>query len=315
MPFSAPFRSLAIFTLGYAVLQAGAFAWLEHYNRQARVHDLGKFNRALAGELDGAVVVLGSSRAFVHYSPSVMGPILEARVVNLGVDAADTEEQDALHLLVAEFNRPRLVVLNLDSAGLDPEIMTFHTRNMTPFFFSHAGIRRRLVKNDIYNLKYWLSPASAFHLSYGVSGLLDEWPQDMSDEGAMLQERTWDGSFDQWLRDNPEGRTYDIHPSRWEALEQIAKRAAGPGQPLMVWMISPELAEWQQMARQRDAIVERMRTLAESNGIVWMDFSGPDCHLCQDRANFYNSQHLRRPAAEIFSAQAAEALKPLLPPQ
>jgi hypothetical protein len=75
----------------------------------------------------------------------------------------------------------------------------------------------------------------------------------------------------------------------------------------ITFVYCPEHILGQNYVSNRKEIIENFRSIADKNGIQFLDYS--NMALCQDTAYFYNASHLNRQGSKIFSAQLAHDLR------
>lgn len=75
----------------------------------------------------------------------------------------------------------------------------------------------------------------------------------------------------------------------------------------VILVYPPGYIEGQQLVNNRQVVMNMYRKLAKKHRIPFLDCSTNE--LCYQRSYFYNSQHLNREGAELFSSQLALELK------
>ena len=79
---------------------------------------------------------------------------------------------------------------------------------------------------------------------------------------------------------------------------------------LVVLVCPPVYFEARGLIHNREEILEIYRSLAQKHGIEFIDYSYDP--ICNDIKYYYNSQHMNKLGAELFSTQFAETLAQLV---
>lgn len=87
----------------------GGLYWLYYHTKLGYTH---LFHRIMTEE-EPDILILGSSRAFHHYVPSILSDSLDHSVYNAGMDAQGTSFAYPLYRAVAQRKTPRMVVCEL----------------------------------------------------------------------------------------------------------------------------------------------------------------------------------------------------------
>jgi hypothetical protein len=125
--------------------------------------------------------------------------------------------------------------------------------------------------------------------------------------GYSGQVRSWDGSFDSVSKAGGQVAPFDAKVAReFEAYVQDAVAHS-----VQVILVSPP--EYQAMTTlwiNRDQVFTFYRRVAETHGLHLIDYAHHP--ICRDQSLFYNSQHMNKRGAELFSKDLAEKLRPIL---
>lgn len=130
-------RLAIVFFLLVAAVVAAAFL-LDHVVttglRQTEFRDFGKWNAAYRGGIDADIIVNGSSRAYLNFSPRVIEEQTGCRVYNLGLDGHPFHSQNVLYRVYARNNKQaQLVIQTIGGGTLYRPIKIYSQNQFLPY--------------------------------------------------------------------------------------------------------------------------------------------------------------------------------------
>jgi hypothetical protein len=75
----------------------------------------------------------------------------------------------------------------------------------------------------------------------------------------------------------------------------------------LILVYTPEYIDGQKYVSNRKKIISIYKQISKENKLLFLDFSGDE--ICYKKEFFYNSMHLNKKGAEIFSKKLAEQVK------
>lgn len=267
----------------------------------------GAFNDLMAGRVNAAIVISGSSRALNHYNPSVIGEITTRSAYNMGMNASKIDLQLAILKTYLKHNRPpELVLQNLDLFSLETtgkgEI--YEPASYLPYLHEEElyGFLRKVDPN-VWKWKYlplygYAVEDMRFSWVAGLLGNVGVYGTQDYVQGYHPQFKRWTGDFERFQAANSEGVSYRIDPGGIQALEEIIQLCHSRGIAIVL-VFSPEYSEMQALQRNRDEILTKLQNISDRTQVPCWDYSRHE--LSRNRENFYNSQHLNAEGAIHFS--------------
>ena len=262
------------------------------------------------------ILILGPSRAVHMLDPRVIEQKTHRSVYNLGINAGNLDDQMAMLRLYLKYNsRPRLICIEFTPEYLSKNDLQFHVF----LFVNHLDnaeifqTSRRyapqlawlrfvpLARYGLYN-KYLLKRILKGALQFFRQG---QQPQ-ASFKGYEPLEDSWDGKYDDFLKEHPKGGTIEMDPVEIKNLEKLIELAKASSERVIFYE-APILAESLVWCRNREKTLQIVRTIFERHGVSYVNFQ--DLPLCQSRQWFVNSRHLNRFGTAIFSEAFSELLK------
>ncbi len=311
---------LAAFALCAALLAAGLHWTITRTLRSVATSDLGAFNRAMQGRVNADIVVTGSSRAFRHYDPRVLGRELGGTAFNFGLNASQIDVQlGTLKSYLAHNRKPRLVIQNLDiqSFLLTHPGDIFNPSQYVPYLGDPdiraclAQIEPDLWKWERLPLYAYAVADTSFTWTLGLRKLAGLAPREDCIDGFCPMDRSWTREFEQFKRTHPDGLEIAIEPKAVADLEEIVTHCQQAG-IAVVLVYSPQFHEMVALTKNRAKIFSLFHEIAERHHVPFLDYT--DSPLSMNRDLFYNAQHLNARGAEIFSEDVAKKLGTIVPP-
>jgi hypothetical protein len=305
---------LKAFWLTLPLICAGilADAFLTRNLKKARTADLGVFNDICTGQVNSEVVVYGASRALAHIDPDILADSLGVKAYNLGIDGHNFRLQWLRHrLLLARNTPPRLIIHSVDVHTLERRPDLYELDQFLPYLRESPEVREavapytgfRPIDAALPLVRYYGrtnailtairmavrpgSGASDRHLGYrgrdiGWNADLDKAKAAMSSYRARLDS----GSVELF-------RAY---------LEDCKRRNIA-----VVLVYTPEYIEGQRFEENRQEVFALFKSMSERYRVPFLDYSNDPISF--DKKYFYNSSHMNRMGAELFTRELAQALK------
>lgn len=296
-------RSVAFLLIGLSMIVTLHFALLSGL-RKTRTGDFGVWNAIVTGAAPADLLIIGSSRALVHFDCPRITRQTEMRCWNIGLNGSPPNLE--LPLAKVYFERhpaPRLVVISLDITSLQVRRDPYNPIQYLPYL-SEPSLYDALVALDRDFIKYRYVPLYGFAIGgpeitrSALSVLFGRQPPESRFNGYAPSDTTWDGTFEEFARTYPDGKTFPIEEEAIRSLSEIATLASQAGSSL-IFAYPPELAEGRRFERNREDVLAVFRRLAKQYNAPFFDYS--DDPITGDRSMFYNSQHLNRVGAERFT--------------
>lgn len=300
---------LSIFILiGFAVLSLLGLA-VDHGLRKTRDGNFAEWNDIRNG-INADLLVAGSSKAWVQISPFVLDTALNVNSYNLGLDGYGFNAQHMRFRYYEQFNsKPEYIIYAVDLFTLTKRPDLFMPEQFAPYLDDSIIAKgtqayQGFADIDYYNpfTKYCKRPRP---VAIGLSELLGiRHFESAKFKGYEGQNVAWDSTFEkarrlrgQWV-EQLDGATIKLFDS---FLADCKKK------DIKVMMVyPPEYFEARTLIQNREEILSIYKQLSEKYDIVFLDYS--DDKMSYNIAYFYNSQHLNRKGAELFTMKLSSDL-------
>jgi hypothetical protein len=294
---------------GLAVILQWALVFgLKNYNTSAR----GVWNRVLRGEVNADILVCGSSRALVHYDPDVIDRIVGKTVYNIGQNGTLPDLQLSVLKTYLSHNRsPLCIVVNIDNSCFTTTKEVYDPQRYIPYL-GEPDLYKTLVSIDSRFARMRSFPLVGVieHRLFltALAGLLGVTAKEDHFLGYKPTDLHWTGEFDKFKAKHPTGVAIEMEECKVPALAELIECGLR-AKARVVLVYSPEYHGGQKLFRNRSEVLARVREIADLYGVEFWDFS--DDPSCRDKSLFYNSQHLNRRGATLFSRIVAHRLNDL----
>lgn len=285
-----------------------------------RVNDdtFGDWNRISNDQIKADIVVIGSSRAVVHFNPDSIQKYTGRSAYNLGINGARQAITQARfqYYLSKTTKYPEWVVYSLDAFTVGKRDGLYEKQQYLPYL-SDTSVLKPLSQIDpwlpveakIPLIKYRGFIAEIFR---GIKGNFKPADNYTRNRGFQFQRLAWDSSFDRQLR-VLKGKPFLIDTSKlefaWVNLQYICDLCKSKNIKLVV-VSPPMLNELVDIMPQLPFIHGKIKEITEKAGFTYIDYT--DNELSKNRKYFYNSTHLNGDAANLFSAIFAKDINTII---
>lgn len=187
-----------LFTLLVCVLMD---LWLSNYLQHSSKRKYEIWTKIVNGEFqDNDLLVFGSSRAWVHYSPVILDSVLGVNSYNMGIDGSACDRQILRWELYKRFGnaKPRYIIHNIDYVSTLYSTNGYERDQFFPYFWN-MDFRDLLFKFENFSFAEKYIPMYRY-TAYGVMNLLN-FDVVKLNKGYEGQNRKWDASsFDKKIQ-------------------------------------------------------------------------------------------------------------------
>jgi hypothetical protein len=273
-----------------------------------------EWNDIYTSRVNADLIIMGASRVEKMVSPFILDSVLGVSCFNLGIDGWCFNMQYAKFQIYMQHNtKPRYVVQGVDLMALtdnwgilfnDQFIPYLHDtiiENITDQYIGHFSLAEKYIPLFKYNNKFGL-------LQNGIAGYFSK-NIEVSHKGYYPLQHDWDSSFINFKRQNPDG-VHKVIP------EKIIRRFndylsyCSQNNIKVIFEFAPVYYE-ELLMEKDDAKIRKIFTdLSVKYNIPFLDYTRDS--LCYNKKYFYNSQHLNKIGAEIFSRHLAMDIKAII---
>ena len=270
------------------------------------------WNDIIKGGMQNDLIVVGSSRSWVHISPKILDSALNISSYNLGMDGSCIDRQIPRYKMYRKRSaKPKVIVQNVDwnstlqNGGRDKYMM----EQYYPYFFN-ADMRKIVIGPEEFGfLELWmplfryLEHSNLYKIAQDIRSLSNA--EYSVEKGYRGFERNWDGSqlrkIDTiYFKYNQSSLTEFC-----DYLDECQKDSVK-----VVFVYAPLYVEGLKKVANLQEFYSLFDSVAKEHNVTILDYFGND--ICRDTVFFYNATHLNRRGAEIFTRMLARDLDSVL---
>ena len=274
----------------------------------ARMFDT--YNAITDGRMqDVNVLIMGSSRGQVQYSPRVIDSITGLNSYNISVDGRCIDAEVTMyHCYRMHHPAPKVIIQNIDwgtllmSNGYEREQYLPYLRNKS--LYSEIGGREGFSWADRL-LPLWRYAGYHEVMKEGL-GLSAKMARPAMDKGYVAREESWDGTAFRQI----DTLGFSVNCDAVDIFDNYLAWCKKEG-VLVVMVYAPfYIGATRKMGPGVEAMFACYRSFADKYGYPILNYTYDK--LSYDTLNFYNASHMNRRGAERFSVKLAHDLDSLL---
>ena len=270
------------------------------------------WNDILTGKSECDIYVQGSSKACISVSPKIIESATDKKVYNFGVEGYPLDVQLGRYKLYRRYNKkPMTIIQILDVGSLERRNDLFGKEQFLPYYDEECIIESiNTIKgfNKIgYQLPFFKYMGEANSCMIGIFEALNITHEKFDGyKGYLGQERTWNDDFGKFVKKYPNGVLFNISAKIINDFEKFILKCIEENiEVIMIY--APEYYEVNKYFKNKPEIIEVYKSLSAKYQIKFYDFS--DSYLSKEKKYLYNSQHLNKYGAELFTEEIVKILK------
>ena len=274
--------------------------------------DYKEWNEIYSGNINADIIINGSSRAWVHVSPKILDSILYVNSYNLGIDGHNFYMQYCKFCEYLQYNnKPKIIIQTLDIFTLAKRNDLYNYQQFFPYIYK-SRIRKvtktyKGFTNMDYNLPFYRYHNSSEIIKIGFDEFFTTTNLDNGKyKGYLGIVKDWDNTFDEYKKANPKGVITDLDKESIELMDTFLNNCKNDNINVIL-VYSPEYIENQYLTNNRDEIFKIYNDFAIKYDIDFFDYSKDT--ISYQKKYFYNSQHLNKEGAELFTEKLANDIK------
>lgn len=300
---------LSLYALSYMV-DAGL--------RKSRNDYFASWNDLYSSKMNADLLMMGSSRAAFHISPKIIDSTLSLNSYNLGLSAWHFDMQYARFKMYLQHNRkPKYIIQNVDVYGFSKRADVADYQQFLPYIqdtILQETIRGHKGEFDVYQrniplLKYRNLQNLAFEGFFTFLNYPDLYDSTANYKGYRGNDYAWNQDFERFKKRFPKGAKYTFNKEVKRQFKEFL--ALCQRENIKVFLVyAPEYFEVQPYYKNKAELINLCTESAKKYHCHFLDYSKDS--LCYNRQYFYNSQHLNKRGAELYSKDLGKKVKLLL---
>lgn len=271
--------------------------------RKSDILEFQAWNNIYNQKLINDLVIMGSSRAMVHFNPRIMDSVLHVDSYNLGYNASSVNRQVERYRTYCRVqnHEPDIIIYSIDymSLGLTKD---FEREQFYPYFFYDRLLMEQFDKYQNFSfmekyLPFWRYCSCFFDFHF-YEVLSDSTERIKLYKGFKNKDSKWDGT-DLELIDKikfiPNSETVEIFENYIHDVVSKGKK--------VIFVYSPAYCELTAKMENIEEMYAYFNGIAEKYSIPVLDYLHDE--ICNDTCNFYNVTHLNKAGADMFTLHVA----------
>jgi len=275
------------------------------------------WNDIYGGNVNADLLIMGSSRAWTHVSPKILDSSFKTNSYNLGVNGHNIVMQNCIYKVYLENNTaPKYIIHCLDFITLGMQKELYNLEQTLPYM-DDTIVSNTARKYTGYKYYDYYNPVTKYFsrtemIKTGINEFFNLYNYTSSKyKGYSGKDKEWDGLFQKFLEKDGGILHATIEKSTYDEFDSYLNY--NKQNNIIVFLVyPPELKEAQVYIENRKALFREYKFFADKYNLIFIDYS--DDPFCYDRKYFYNSTHLNKAGAELFSLKLAKDLEKYIIP-
>lgn len=308
-------KNLLIFLIPLLLVSFGLDHLLSNVLSKSNNHADGEYptwNDLYAGNINSDIVIYGSSRAIVHINPKTISDSFQTSVYNLGINGHPFLLQHFRHTLLLKYNvQPIVIIQTLDVTSLDLESDLYNPDQFLPYMLNNKEMEQATLAFNGYKSIDYKIPLIRY---YGKKGAFLEIIKlifhksgntIMRIKGYQDKDKIWN---DDLMKAQQELGSLEAKPdsSIVHLFEEYLNECKQKNIKVIL-VYTPEFIDGQKFVSNRSDIIDLYYRFSRKYDIPFFDYSGDSISF--HKKYFYNSGHLNKTGADLFTAKLITDLK------
>jgi hypothetical protein len=275
------------------------------------IGEFSTWNDLNEGMINSDIVIYGSSRAWKHLSPKIITQKTNISAYNLGIEGHNFWLQNLRHKILFKKNKkPKLIIFSVDIFTLQKNKDLYNSEQFLPYMLWNNQIEETTISYNGFNRFDYNMPLIRYYGKYkevvkAVSVFLKPTNNKIKRvNGYQGQNKKWSDDFS---KAKLKMKKYKISLDEKTVVlfEKFLKDMNEEGVKV-VFVYSPEYIEGQKFIEGRKELISLYTKYSEQYHVPFYDFSNDA--ICYRKDFFYNSNHLNKVGAELFTRKFVDTL-------
>jgi hypothetical protein len=300
-------KKAAVFMLPVVLLFYGADYFFSTILKKSKVFADGEYlvwNDLYDGNVNAEVVIYGSSRALKHIDPKMLGDSLLKTAYNLGVNGHSFRSQYFRNSLLLKYNsKPEIIIQTLDVTSFEKESDLYNQDQFLPYMLNNEDMYRsvyngfKLLDYKLPMIRFYGKKEAFLEICRLILNISDNKPVRI--KGYLPWDRTWNNDLMEAQK-----KLGSLEVKSDSSMIQLFERylnECNQKNIKLIFVYTPEYIEGQKFVGNRSDILALYYRLSKKFNIPFFDYSNDPISFQKDF--FYNSGHLNRRGAELFTGK------------
>tara|TARA_B110000971_G_scaffold221949_1_gene271808 strand:- start:12618 stop:13556 length:939 start_codon:yes stop_codon:yes gene_type:complete len=266
------------------------------------------WNDIFEGKIDSDILIIGSSRAWVHFNPTMITEQTGISCYNIGIDGHPFLLQNTRYDILRKYNKkPKTVIVSLESNSFFKRPDLYNSSQFLPYLRTNKDdLKEPLLKFKGFNKYDFVLPLIRYYGNFSVlkEVLLSSSNSTNRVKGFEAHAKKWNSDL---LNAKKKYKSLKVKIDTTTLnlfKEFVKKNKAEEIEVILVY--SPEYIEGQEFISNRDSIINLYKKISDENKISFIDFSNDS--ISYKKEYFYNATHLNKKGANLFTQKLIDTL-------
>jgi len=305
-----------LFVLPIALIAYSTDLFVSKELKTSKSYTAGEYstwNDLYEGKINSDIVIYGSSRAWEHIDPTMIGDSLHTNAYNLGINGHTFWLQYLRHRVLLEYNKkPSLIIHSLDIFTLNKGQDLFNPDQFLPYMLYNKEMKNATIDYNGYHYLDYEVPMLRY---YGKKDALKIFAKLLLKQpgDSVMRIRGYQGRNEGWNTDFDEVRKkMNYYEAKFDTasislFEKYIQECQAKNIKI-IFVYTPEFIEGQKFIKNRDKLIALYNEFSKKYNIPFYDYSNDS--ICLERKYFYNNLHLNKAGAELFTAKLIHDIRP-----
>jgi hypothetical protein len=250
------------------------------------------------------IVCLGSSRVHRHFDPSIIDSITHLKTEVVATAGAQFNFYGKLYEDYLKRNpKPKLLIIGIDLTGLG----VHHIVPNPEYFFPFIRPSDAVASFDEFNFIKYCKPLGYFYYKDIYYEKITNPEQAPHKSGYSPRNEPWDNEQEPFIGKFKNGFNLEINDQIVQDIFEFLLEQKKEGVKC-IGVIAPEYYPVWKIENNRELALEKLYAMSIRYDVPIINFSDSAYTLCFNKSDFYNSEHLNKVGAEIFSRDLADSI-------
>lgn len=272
------------------------------------------WNDILEGKVNSDIIIYGNSRAWVQFNSVMMTDSLHLPTYNLGIDGHNFRLQYLRHRMLLKNNsKPKVIIVSIDMFSLQKRKDLYNLEQFLPYMLWDSEIKKATssYKGFVF-MDYEIPLVRYYGRTEAIETAIRFYSGHLSN--PICRVRGYQGRNESWNTDFDKAKlTMKSYETKLDSetvfLFEIFITECITENIKLVFVNAPEYIQGQKYVKNRAEVLAIYTKLSKQYHIPFYDYSNDAISF--QKKYFYNSVHMNKTGAELFTAKLIDTLKQL----
>jgi len=292
---------------------------ISHYLKKSKTfayREYTTWNDLWEGNINSDIIINGSSRAWVHIDPAILQKELNQSAYNLGMDGYNFHAQYFRYEELLKYNtQPKVIIQSVEAFTLEKRTDLYNKDQFLPYMLFNSLLEAFTNNYKGFTFADFRIPLVRYfgnRRAIGQAAILLINPNFRINQGRKRgfegKDRTWNDDL-KAAKETMGSYEVTIDTGSLKLFKQYLT-ACTKNNMQVILVYTPEYFEGQKFIKNREEIIKLFTAISKEYNIPFLDYSNDS--LSYNKSYFYNTTHLNKTGAQLFSNKLAKDMKPLI---